>query len=49
MVEKFLGRNDRYNDLMMEAVNRLGLVSIDVGVVSSVDELTEHGLQLVAR
>ena len=49
MVEKFLGRNDRYNDLMMEAVNRLGLVSIDVGVVSSIDELMEHGLQLVAR
>ncbi len=48
MVEKFMGRNDRYNDLMMEAVNRLGLVSIDVGVVSSVDELTEYGLQLVA-
>ncbi len=49
MVEKFLGRNDRYNDLMMEAVNRLGLASIDVGVVSSIDELTERGLQLVAR
>jgi hypothetical protein len=49
MVEKFLGRNDRYNDLMMEAVNRLGLVSIDVGVASSIDELMEHGLQLVAR
>ena len=48
LVEKFIGRTVRYNDLMMDAVNRLGLVSIDVGTASSIEELTEHCLQLVS-
>ena len=49
MVEKFIGRNDLYNERMLDAVNRLGLVSIDVGSVSSIDELTERCLLLITR
>ena len=49
LVQKFVERNHRYNDRMMDAVNRLGLVSFHVGTVSSIDDLTERCIGLVAR
>ena len=39
MIDKFLVRTRLYNAQMMAAVNRLGLVSIDVEKASSIDEL----------
>ena len=47
MIQKFLQRTIRYNEQMMEAVNRLGLVSINVEAASSVDELADMCLQLL--
>ena len=49
LIQKFVARNRRYNELVMEAVDRLRLTSIDVGTVSSMDELTERCIGLVAR
>ena len=48
LIEKFIERSVRYDDLMMDAVNRLGLVSIDVGMSSSVDELMEQCLHMIS-
>ena len=47
LVEKFIGRTVRYDDLMMEAVTKLGLASIDVGTASSIDELMEKCLHVM--
>ena len=48
LVEKFIGRTVRYDELMMEAINKLGLESIDAGT-SSIDELMQQCLHLVAE
>ena len=47
-VEKFVARSIRYNELMMSAVNKLGLVRIDVGKASSTDELMNQCIELVS-
>ncbi len=47
MIQKFLGRSLRYNERMMDAVNRLGLVSMDVEAASSLDELSDMCLELI--
>ena len=39
LVDKFLERNRLYNDRIIDAVNRLGLVSLDVEDASTADEL----------
>lgn len=39
LVDKFLERNCLYNDRIIDAVNRLGLVSLDVEDASTADEL----------
>lgn len=39
LVDKFLERNRLYNDRIIAAVNRLGLVSLDVEDASTADEL----------
>lgn len=50
MIEKFLGRTHLYNERMMVAVKRLGLPSIDVEGISSVDELCDMCIeQLTAQ
>lgn len=49
MVQKFLGRTLVYNEQMMEAVNRLGLVSINVESASSLDELSNRCLELLRK
>jgi 2-phosphoglycerate kinase len=40
IIQKFLGRTLSYNRQMMEAIVRLGLVSVNVESASSLDELT---------
>ena len=47
MIQKFLGRSLRYNEQMMDAVNRLGLLSIDVEATSSLDQLSDVCLELI--
>ena len=47
LVEKFIGRTVRYDHLMIEAVNKLGLASVDVGTTSSIDELMEKCLHVM--
>ena len=49
MIQKFLERTYRYNQHMMEAVNRLGLVSINVEAISSLDELSDICLELARK
>ena len=44
IVDKFLWRNQLYNERMMDAINRLGLLSIDVEASSSMDELSDKAL-----
>lgn len=39
LVDKFLERNRLYNDRIIDAVNRLGLMSLDVEDASTADEL----------
>jgi hypothetical protein len=39
LIGKFMARTDRYNDLMMQAVRRLGLVSIAIEPDESIDDL----------
>ncbi len=46
LVEKFLDRAHRYNDLMMDAVNKLCLDSIDVSAAPPSDHLIEQALRL---
>lgn len=47
MVQKFVERTLIYNEKMMEAVNRLGLVHINVEATSSLDELTRRCLEIL--
>jgi 2-phosphoglycerate kinase len=49
MIQKFLERTYRYNQHMMEAVNRLGLVSINIEAISSLDELSDICLELARK
>ncbi len=49
MVEKFLARTLRYNEHMMEAVNCLGLASINVESTSSLEELGERSLRMLEK
>jgi len=49
MVAKFLQRTHLYNERMMEAVNRLGLVSMDIESTSSLDELCDTCLELLGK
>ena len=49
MIQKFLERVYRYNQHMIEAVNRLGLVSINVAAISSLHELSDSCLELVRK
>ena len=48
MIQKFLARTLRYNELMIEAVHRLGLASIPVESTSSLDDLCNRCLELLA-
>lgn len=47
MIQKFLERTQLYNERMMDAVNRLGLVSMGVDSTSSPDKLSDKYLELV--
>ena len=47
MIQKFLERTQLYNERMMDAVNRLGLVSMDVEAISSLEELSDKYLELI--
>jgi 2-phosphoglycerate kinase len=49
MIQKFLERAYRYNQHMMEAVNRLGLVSINIEAISSLDELSDICLEFAGK
>ncbi len=49
MIQRFLERTQLYNEQMMAAVNRLGLVSINVEATSSLDELSDMCLELLRR
>lgn len=42
MVDKFLGRTDRYNQLIVRAVDSHGLASIDTSAAPPISELIEH-------
>lgn len=48
MIDKFLARTCRYNALMMDAVRRRGLTSIDVTAASGVPELVQLCLATLA-
>jgi hypothetical protein len=39
LVDKFLERNYLYNERIIDAVNRLGLMSLNIESASTVDEL----------
>jgi 2-phosphoglycerate kinase len=47
MVEKFFGRTERYDQLILNAVNSLGLPSIDTSTVHSIRGLMKQCLQLI--
>jgi 2-phosphoglycerate kinase len=49
LIRKFVERTQRYNDLMIEAVGRLGLPSINVEATASLDELADACLRLARR
>jgi len=49
MIQKFLERTLRYNELMMGAISRLGLVSVNVESISSLDELSNLCLELLKK
>jgi 2-phosphoglycerate kinase len=49
MIRKFLGRTQLFNKHMMDAIDRLGLLSIDVETVSSLDELSDTCLELLRK
>ncbi|MHA6780554.1 hypothetical protein ACVGOW_06080 [Pseudonocardia saturnea] len=42
LIERFLGRTTRFDDLLREDVGRSGLGALDVGAGQSVDELVER-------
>lgn len=47
MIQKFVARTIRYNEVMMQAVHRLGLASIHVEATSSLDDLCRRCLELL--
>jgi hypothetical protein len=47
MVEKFLGRTERYDQLILSAVSSLGFASIDTSAAPSTDELMTQCLQSI--
>ncbi len=47
LIQKFVRRNDGLNALMMDAVKKHGLHSVDTGRASGVDALSAHLLDLV--
>jgi hypothetical protein len=47
MIEKFLGRTQRYNERMMQAIRRLGLPCLNVEEISSLENLTDKCLSLL--
>ena len=49
MVDKFLGRTKIYNERMMDAVNRLGLASLNVEEATTLDELAVLCLDALQR
>jgi hypothetical protein len=49
LVDKFVGRSIRYNEIMLSAVRRLGLACADVDDVSSPEALLGLALQIVDR
>ncbi|MBN1579481.1 MAG: 2-phosphoglycerate kinase [Anaerolineae bacterium] len=49
LIDKFLARTLAYNTRMMEAVNRLGLSSIDLDTTSSQEDLAGRCLSLLQR
>ena len=49
MIQKFLGRTLLYNKRMMAAINRIGLVSMEVEETLSQDELSEMCLELLMK
>jgi 2-phosphoglycerate kinase len=48
IVEKFLGRTERYDQLILSAVSSLGFTSIDTSAAPSTADLTERCLQAIA-
>jgi len=48
LIEKFLGRTDRYQALMTAAIERLGLACISIGHDRSVESLADDILEAVA-
>ena len=48
MIQNFLARNVRYNELLMSAVNNLGLETVRVVEETSLDDLTEQCIQRLA-
>jgi hypothetical protein len=47
MVDKFLGRTDRYNELILGAVKSLGLASMDTSAALSASETVKRCLRLI--
>lgn len=47
MVDKFLGRTSRYNQLIISAVNSHGFASIDTSAAPPTSELIKHCLQAI--
>jgi hypothetical protein len=47
LVDQFLGRTERYNEIMLSAVRRLGLPMVDVDSAPSLDGLLERCAQLL--
>jgi 2-phosphoglycerate kinase len=49
LVDKFLERNCLYNDRIIDAVNQLGLMSLDVEDISTTDELMNRCLSSICE
>jgi hypothetical protein len=47
LVDKFVGRSNRYNEMMLSAVRRLALACVDVDDVSSPEALLDQCLRLL--
>lgn len=47
MIDKFLGRVQRYNERMLDAVRRLGLPCINVEETASIEDLTDTALSML--
>ncbi len=46
-IQIFLERSNRYNERMIDSINRLKLISINVEATPSLDELTDKCLELI--